>query len=90
MLNLRQCLEQVMALGEGYALTEQGQEWSASGLLAVLSRDHPDRLSLPMYLRLPNIQQDGAICQVTQTGYFLCYRICPRIARSAERGIAQI
>jgi hypothetical protein len=90
MLTLHQCLEQVMALGEGYVLTEQDQEWQATGLLAVLSRDHPDRLSLPMYMRLPNIQQDGAICQVTETGYLLRYRICPRISRSAERGIAHI
>ena len=87
MLSLHQCLEQVMALGDNYALTEQGREWSAAGLLAVLSRDHPDRLGLPMYLRLPDLQQDGAICQVTGTGYLLRYRICPRIPRQAERDI---
>jgi hypothetical protein len=81
MLTLRQCLEHVIALGKDYVLTEQGVEWSAVELLAALTRDHPDHLDLPMYLRLPTIQQDGAICQVTKTGYLLRYRICPRLSR---------
>lgn len=81
MLTLHQCLEQVIALGEDYVLTEQRVEWSAAGLLTAFIRDRPDRLALPMYLRLPNVQQDGAICQVTKTGYLLRYRICPRPSR---------
>jgi hypothetical protein len=76
MLTLHQCLDHVMALGEEVFLTEQGEKWSADELLAVLGRDHPDRLELPMYLRLPNLQRDGAICQVTTSGYLLRYRIC--------------
>jgi hypothetical protein len=74
---LRQCLEHVVALGSDYLVTDQGVEWTAAGLLASLIRDHPDRLDLPMYLRLPDAWQDGAICQVTKTGgYLLLYRIC--------------
>lgn len=76
-LFLRQCLEQVAALGADYLLTDnQGMEWTATGLLASLTRDHPDRLGLPMYLRLPGPQQDGAIYQITQSGGFIrLYRI---------------
>ena len=56
---------------------KEGVECTAAGLLASLIRDHPDRLDLPMYLRLPDAWQDGAICQVTKTGgYLLLYRIC--------------
>jgi hypothetical protein len=84
MLTLRQCLEQVIALGADYILTEQGVERSAIVLLATLTRAHPDRLDLPMYLRLPDSQQDGAICQVTKTGYILCYRICPCTSQAAQ------
>jgi Tfp pilus assembly protein FimV len=80
-LSLRQCLEQVAALGQDYVVTDQGVEWTAAGLLASLARDHPDRLDLPMYLRLPDAQRDGAICQVTKTGYILRYRICSRTSR---------
>lgn len=80
-LSLRQCLEHVAALGTDYMLTEGAQEWMAAGLLASLASDHPDRLELPMYLRLPDAQQDGAICQVTKSGYILRYRICLRTAR---------
>jgi hypothetical protein len=80
-LSLRQCLEHVAALGTDYMLTEEAREWTAAGLLASLARDHTDRLELPMYLRLPDAQQDGAICQVTQSGYILCYRICLRTSR---------
>jgi hypothetical protein len=76
-LFLRQCLEQVAALGADYLLTDnQGRDWTATGLLAALTRDHPDRLGLLMYLRLPDAQQDGAIYQVTQSGGFIRqYRI---------------
>ncbi len=80
-LSLRQCLEQVAALGIDYMLTDQGAEWTAAGLLASLASDHPDRLELPMYLRLPDARQDGAICQVTKSGYILRYRICLRTSR---------
>ena len=80
-LSLRQCLDQVAALGPDYVVTDQGVEWTAAGLLASLIRDHPDRLDLPMYLRLPDAQQDGAICQVTQSGYILRYRICRSMSR---------
>lgn len=79
---LRQCLEQVMALGTEYVLTEQGVEWTAAGLLAELTRSHPTRLELPMYLRLPDAQQDGAMCQLTASGgYILRYRIRRHAAR---------
>jgi hypothetical protein len=76
-LSLRQCLEQVAALGADYLLTDhQGMEWSTTRLLASLLRDHPDRLDLLAYLRLPDALQDGAICRVTQSGGFLrWYRI---------------
>jgi hypothetical protein len=76
-LPLRQCLEQVAALGADYILTDQqGREWTATRLLASLPRDHPDSLGLLAYLRLPDVLQDGAICQVTQSGGFLrWYRI---------------
>lgn len=54
-LSLRQGLDQVAALGADYTLTDnQGFEWTATGLLAALTRDHPDHLSLPVYLRLPD------------------------------------
>ncbi len=76
MLSLRQCLEQVAALGTDYLLTDnQGLEWTATGLLASLTRDHPDHLGLPVYLRLPDPQQDGAIYQITQSGFIRRYRI---------------
>jgi hypothetical protein len=64
-LSLRQYLEHMAALRTDYLLTEEAREWTAAGLLASLARDHPDRLELPMYLRLPDGQQDGAICRVT-------------------------
>lgn len=71
-LSLRQCLEQVAALGAGYLLTDyQGMEWTATRLLASPARDHPDRLDLLVYLRLPDARQDGAIYQVTQRGGFI-------------------
>ena len=75
-LSLRQCLEHVATLGADYLLTDdQGMEWTATGLLAALTRDHPDRLGLPVYLRLPDAHQDGAIYQVTQSGFIRRYRI---------------
>jgi hypothetical protein len=76
-LFLRQCLEQVATLGPDTLLTDnQGMDWTATGLLAALTHDHPDRLGLPVYLRLPDAQQDGAIYQVTQSGGFIRrYRI---------------
>jgi hypothetical protein len=76
-LSLRQCLEQVAALGADYMLTDnQGMEWTATEVLASLTRDHPDHLGLPVYLRLPDLRQDGAIYQVTQSGGFMRqYRI---------------
>lgn len=75
-LSLRQCLEQVAALGvDSLLIDTQGMEWTATGLFALLSRDHPDRLGLPVYLRLPDARQDGAIYQVTQTGFIRWYRI---------------
>ena len=81
---LRHCLEQVIALGPDYVVTEPSVEWTAAGLLASLTRDHPDELDLPMYRRLPDAQQDGAIYQVTQSGgYILRYRICPSTSRSS-------
>lgn len=75
--SLRQCLEHVAALGADYLLTDnQGMDWTATGLLASLTRNHPNRLGLPMYLRLPDDQRDGAIYQVTQSGGFIRrYRI---------------
>ena len=75
--SLCQCLEHVAALGADYLLTDnQGMEWTATGLLASLTRDHPDHLGLPVYLRLPDAQQEGAISQVTQSGGFIRrYRI---------------
>ena len=61
-LSLRQGLEEVAALGADYLLTDnQGMEWTATGLFASLTRDHSDRLGLPVYLRLPDAHQDGAI-----------------------------
>lgn len=79
--SLRQCLEQVGTLGADYLLTEGSSEWTAAGLLAFLT-PHPDRLELPVYLRLPDAQQDGAICQVTQSGgYIRRYRIFRRASR---------
>jgi hypothetical protein len=81
-LTLRQCLEQVVALGTDYFVTEEAREWTAAGLLAALTRSNPDRLDLPMYLRLPDAQQDGAICQLTASGgYILRYRICRHTPR---------
>ncbi len=81
---LRHCLEHVIALGPDYVVTDQGVEWTAAELLASLTCDHPDELDLPMYLRLPDAQQDGAIFQVTQSGgYILRYRICPHTSWSA-------
>lgn len=76
-LSLRQCLEQIAALGADYLLADhQGIVWTATGLLAALSQDSPDRLGQLVYLRLPDAQQDGAIYQVTQSGGFLRqYRI---------------
>ena len=80
-LSLHQCLEQVAALGADYMLTDnQGMEWTATGLLAALTRDHPDRLGLPVYLRLPGPQQDGAIYQVTQSGGFIRQYLIHRYA----------
>lgn len=61
-------------------VTDQGTEWTAAGLLAALARSHPDDLDLPMYLRLPDARQDGAICLVRKTGYLLRYRILRRIS----------
>jgi hypothetical protein len=78
-LTLRQCLEQVAWLGQDYILLDQGKEWSSVGLLAALTQTRPDDLELPMYLRLPSVQQDGAICELTTSGGFiLLYRICKR------------
>ena len=50
-LTLRQCLEQVMALGTEYVITEQGVEWTAAELLAELTRSHPTHLVLQPHLR---------------------------------------
>lgn len=81
-LTLRQCLEHVMALGTDYVVTEQSVECTVTKLLAALSRSYPNRLDLPMYLRLPDAQQDGAICQLTDSGgYILRYRICRHTPR---------
>lgn len=81
---LRHGLEHVIALGPDYVVTKPSVEWTTAGLFASLTRDHPDELDLPMYLRVPDAQQDGAICQVTQSGgYILRYRICPHTSCSA-------
>ena len=75
-LTLRQCLETVARMGTRYGVIEQGREYTAGEVLAALARDQPDQLEKPMYLRLPDSQQDGAICAVTQRGGFLLrYRI---------------
>ncbi len=50
---------------------ERGTEWAARELLAWLEQQHPARLDLPTYLRLPDAQQEGAICQLTKSGGFL-------------------
>ena len=74
---LRQCLEQVGRMGTDYAVSDEGFEWTAAGLLASLTLSHPERLALPMYMRLPDTRQDGAICELTSRGGFiLLYRIC--------------
>ena len=64
-------------------LTEEMREWTAAGSLASLAREYPDRLELPMYLRLPGVQQEGAICQIAQNGRLSPprYRICHHTAR---------
>jgi hypothetical protein len=74
---LQQCLEQVAALGPGYLLTDhQGMKWSATGVIASLTRENPDRLALQAYLRLPDTQLEGAVYQATQSGGFIrWYRI---------------
>jgi hypothetical protein len=54
----------------------QGMEWTATGLLTSLTRNHPDHLGLSVYLRLSDARQDGAIYQLTQSGGFIRqYRI---------------
>lgn len=73
---LRQCLEQLAQVGSDYVVSDQGIEWTAAALLASLTRQHPDRLELAMYLRFPDAHQDGAICQLTRSGGFILrYRI---------------
>jgi hypothetical protein len=58
-------------------MTTQGREWTAPDLLAWLERHHPDELTLPMYLRLPDAHLDGAVCELTKSGGFLLlYRLC--------------
>ncbi len=69
-ITLGQCLEHVATLGTDYLLTAEAREWTAAELLASLASGHSDRLELPMYLRLPDLQRDGAICQITETGAF--------------------
>jgi hypothetical protein len=46
-------------------------EWTARELLTWLEQQQPTRLDLPTYLRLPDAQQEGAICQLTKSGGFL-------------------
>lgn len=70
-LTLRQCLEQVALLGTDYVLRDEGGTWSAISLLAWIALRNPTRLELPMYLRLPDAQQDGAICELTKRGGFM-------------------
>jgi len=75
-LSLRQCLEQVAGLETDYLLVDnQGVQWTATGLLATLAHDHPNRLDVAAYLRLPDAHQDGAIYQVTQSGFIRRYSI---------------
>lgn len=79
-LTLRHCLEQVAQLGTDYVVTDQQTVWTAVGLLASLARSSPEHLDLPMYLRFPDARQDGAICQVTLSGYILRYHFCRRLS----------
>ncbi|HLW00053.1 MAG TPA: response regulator [Ktedonobacterales bacterium] len=73
---LRHCLEQVMELGPDWTVTDSRHTWTAAGLLATLTSAQPDRLDHLMYLRLPDEQQDGAICEpIHSGGSLLCYRI---------------
>lgn len=74
--SLHQCLEQVAASeGDCMFVDNEGAAWTAPGLLAALVRDHPDRLNLAVYLRLPDAHQDGAIYEMTQSGFIRRYRI---------------
>lgn len=74
--SLRQCLEQVAALEVDCMLIDsQGTAWTVKGLRASLTRDYPNRLDVAVYLRLPDAHQDGAIYQVTQSGFIRWYHI---------------
>lgn len=74
--SLQQCLEHVAASEADCMLVDnEGTAWTVPGLLAALVRDHPDRLSLAVYLRLPDAHQDGAISQMTRSGFIRRYQI---------------
>jgi hypothetical protein len=76
---LRSALEELIRLGADYVVVDRETEWTARELLTWLEQHHPARLGLPMYLRIPDAQQDGAICQLTRSGGFLVlYHIAVR------------
>jgi hypothetical protein len=73
-------------LGTDYLVIEEAPGVPALGLLASLCCSRPDHLDLPMYLRLPDAQLDGAIWQLTpRGGYILRYRIRRCTGREARR-----
>jgi hypothetical protein len=78
---LRSALEELIRLGTEYVVLDRRTEWTAWELFAWLEQHHPARLGLPMYLRLPDQHQDGAICQLTPSGgFFVLYHIYLRSA----------
>jgi hypothetical protein len=57
---------ELIRLGPDYVVVDRRREWAARELLTWLEHQHPARLDLPTSLRLPDIQQEGAIGQLAR------------------------
>ena len=67
-MTLQTSLEAIARLGPGYLIVGGGEEWTARDLLEWLQTDHPDLLSLPVFLVSPDANGDGAVFEVDLEG----------------------
>jgi hypothetical protein len=80
-LTLQTSLEEVFRLGDGYLVSDDWQEWQARDLLTLLVQHHPDLLSWPVALVLPDATGAGAIFELDQEGEPITTRPFYRIER---------
>ncbi len=84
-MTLKESLEAVARLGEGYLLEGAGDELTANELLYWLRSFQPQSLSMPVQLVLPDQHAAGVINEIGPQGEVQTdvplYRIQPRILR---------